>query len=206
MNVCSLLAALRADSGWEEEGEGHDWCWSIRCASCLSHSAVPQSLAPPLQKWRGPGMPWRGKETQSSLTGFAPQIKCWVLAFDTLALWSFWVAPCRETCQKPEHPESRGEKPHCHLLFFTSRRMQNTEWVLHGLVSSSEHPSSIAWGRKVLSWQRACALPPSSPHCRAGGMSRKVNAGPWEWRCIWCPSTWGYDFPSSDSCTSYSPG
>lgn len=49
MNVCSLLAALRADSGWEEGGEGHDWCWSIRCASCLSHSAVPQSLAPPAE-------------------------------------------------------------------------------------------------------------------------------------------------------------
>lgn len=55
MNVCSLLAALRADSGWEEGGEGHDWCWSIRCASCLSHSAVPQSLAPPCRSGGGLG-------------------------------------------------------------------------------------------------------------------------------------------------------
>lgn len=30
----------------------------------------------PCRSQRGPGMPWRGKQTLSGLTGFAPQIKC----------------------------------------------------------------------------------------------------------------------------------
>lgn len=32
-----------------------------------------------------------------------------MLTFDTLPPWSFWVAPPRETCQKPKHSEKGGK-------------------------------------------------------------------------------------------------
>lgn len=60
--------------------------------------------------------------------------------------------------------------------------MQNTESVLHDLVSSSEHPGSIALGRKVLSRQGACVLPPPVPHphvCCLAGIGLEV----WPAKC-----------------------